>query len=159
MMSDDKIKIEELRLLFDREFSRKQHLENKASYFLVIISIITTIICSLLSSNNIITKFNNYLGYILGIGIILFFIISIYFCLSIFLPKNYHYPFNSNNYEELEKSFKVENNKFKNNLYDQYLSTFFQNYQLNEDIIPSLKYSVYYFIGSVILFFLSMVIL
>ncbi len=131
MMSDDKIKIEELRLLFDKEASQKQNLENKASYFLVIISITPTIIGSLLNSNNLITKFNNCLGYILGIIIIFLFIISIGCCLWIFLPRNYYYPFNLDNYNKLEESFKVENNDFKNYLYDQYLTTLFQNNELN----------------------------
>ena len=158
-MTDDKIKIEELRILFDIENTRKQNLENKASYFLVIISITITIICTLSSSINLISKFNCCLGYILAIGIITLFTISIGYCLSIFLPRNYFYPFNLNNYEELEKSFKVENNKFKNNLYDQYLTTAYQNYHLNEDIILHLKYSVYSFIGFIILFVFSIVVL
>lgn len=158
-MTDDKIKIEELRILFDIEMTRKQNLENKVSYFLVIISITITIICSLSTSINLISKFNCYLGYDLGIRIIILFIISIGYCLSIFLPRNYFYPFNLNNYEELEKSFKVENNKFKNNLYDQYLTTAYQNYHLNEDIILHLKYSVYSFIGFIILFVFSIVVL
>lgn len=46
----DDVKLDELRLLFDRENSRKQSLENKASYFLGCISIIMTLICTFSNS-------------------------------------------------------------------------------------------------------------
>lgn len=48
-MDKNNLKLEELRLIFERENIRKQNLENKASYFLVVISIIMTIISTYLS--------------------------------------------------------------------------------------------------------------
>lgn len=159
MMSDDKIKIEELRLLFDREFSRKQHLENKASYFLAIISIITTTICTFISFMNPFSKFNSIFGYVLGIVLILLIIITFYCYISIFLPRNHYHPFDINNFDELYKSFKVSNIKFKNNLYEQYLTSIYINYQLNEDINFYLKISICSFFAFLIILILCMVIL
>ena len=42
-IENENLKIEELRACFDRETSRKESLQSKASYFLGIISIIITI--------------------------------------------------------------------------------------------------------------------
>lgn len=158
-MSKEKIKIEELRLLFDRESSRKQNLENKSSYFLVIISITITIICTILNSNEYITKFNNNLGYILGIGVILSFSIIIYHYYKIFSLRNYHNPFNLDNFEELYEDFNVNNNHFENNLYNRYLTSIYINHLLTEDIISNFKRSIIGYFCFILLFILSMVIL
>ena len=158
-MDKSKIKLEELRLIFERENTRKQNLENKASYFLVVISIIMTIICTYLNPSGIFAKLNFNLGGIIFIISILSFLISIGLCILIFLPKKYYHPFYLNNFEDFEQSFEISDEEFKKNLYDQYLTSINTNHINNEDIVKQLKYSVYSFICFIILLILSVAIL
>lgn len=158
-MDKSNLKLEELRLIFERENNRKQNLENKASYFLVVISIIMTIICTYLNQTNIYAKFNFNLKGIIFLIIIICFLISIGFCILIFLPRDYYHPFDLESFEDFENSFKISNNKFEENLYDQYLTSIHVNHENNKDLVKRLKYSVYSFISFIILLFLSVVIL
>ena len=90
-MDKNNLKLEELRLIFERENIRKQNLENKASYFLVVISIIMTIISTYLSQISLSLKLD-IRSMILVLSII-FFLISIGLCILIFLTRNYYHPF------------------------------------------------------------------
>lgn len=81
-MDKNNLKLEELRLIFERENIRKQNLENKASYFLVVISIIMTIISTYLSQISLSLKLD-IRSMILVLSII-FFLISIGLCILIF---------------------------------------------------------------------------
>lgn len=152
-------KIEELRLLFERENSRKENLENKASYFLGIISIITTIICAFSNQINLIPQINNYLGILILIILIISFSMSIILFISIFLPRDYYHPFDIKDIEKLEKSFKVENNQFNEDLFDQYLVSIYTNCEINEELVIHLKYAIYFFICFIFMIILSVVII
>lgn len=154
-MKQNDLKIEELRLLFERENSRKQGLESKTSYFLGCISIIMTIICTFSNSINIDSLFYNYIGW----GLIISFLFSIGFCISIFLPKNYYHPFILDDWEELEKSFNEDYSKFEENLYYQYLTAIYMNHDINDEIMKKLRYSVFYFVWFLIIFGVMEVIL
>lgn len=157
-MDKNNLKLEELRLIFERENIRKQNLENKASYFLVVISIIMTIICTYFSQPTLFPKFDILNG-ITFIFSMLSFLISIGLCILIFLPRDYYHPFDLETFEDFEKSFKIPDNEFEENLYDQYLTSTHTNHQKNDDIAKQLKYSVYSFICFIILLILSVVIL
>lgn len=139
---DDDVKIEELRLLFDRENSRKQNLENKASYFLGCISIVMTLICTFAKSINL----NNLILTCYGWGFITYFAVTIGFCISIFSPKDYYHPFNLEDYKKLEKNFNESNISFKENLRNQYLVAVYMNHSINNELVYKLKYSIFYFI-------------
>lgn len=152
-MSKEKIKIEELRLLFDRENSRKQNLENKASYFLGCISIIITLVCSF--SESIL----NNLFSILGFALIISFIISLIFCISIFRPKEYYHPFIIGDYKKLENSFKEEIIDFEETLIKQYLISIYENYNLNNKLANKFKYSIIAFGFCLIIFIIMEVFL
>lgn len=154
-MNEDDVKIEELRLLFDRENSRKQGLESKASYFLGCISIIITIICTFSHSISINNLFYMYIGW----GLIISFILSVGFCISIFLPKKYYHPFRLNDFNELESSFNENKLNFKKNLYNQYLTAVFMNHNLNDNIVKKLRYSVFYFVWFLMIFIVMEAIL
>ena len=147
-MKENDCKLEELRLLFDRENTRKQNLENKASYFLGCISIVITIVCTFSNSITFSNVFYSYLGW----GLLMFFLFSIGFCISIFLPKDYYHPFILDDYQELENSFKVEESTFKKNLYNQYLIASYMNHNINDEIANKLKYSFIFFIWFLIIF-------
>ena len=157
-MDKNNLKLEELRLIFERENTRKQNLENKASYFLVVISIIMTMICTYFSQPTLLPKFDilNGITFILSM---LAFLISIGLCILIFLPRDYYHPFDLEAFEDFEKSFKIPDNEFEENLYDQYLTSIHTNHKKNDDIAKQLKYSVYFFICFIILLILSVVIL
>ena len=146
-MKEDDIKIEELRLLFERENLRKQSLENKASYFLGCISIIVTLICTFSKS---ITS-NKLFTIPIKLGVIIYFLVSLGFCISIFLPRHYYHPFNLDDYEKLESNFK-NNNDFKEKLVKQYLISIHKNYEINEKVVKNFRYSVFYFISFLIIF-------
>ena len=151
IIDKDNLKLEELRLIFERENTRKQNLENKASYFLVLISIIMTIICTYLNPE-IFLKIRP--GEI--IILLIPFLISIGQCIRIFLPREYYHPFDLKNFNEFENSFKNEN--FKQALYDQYLTSINVNYNKNNDIMKHLKCSIYSFICFIIFLILIVVI-
>ena len=159
IMDKNYLKIEELRLIFERKNSRKQNLENKASYFLVVISIMMTIICTYLNQTSLFPRFNYSPKGIIFIISILSFIVSIGLCILIFLPRNYYHPFDLTIFKNFENSFKIPDDKFEENLYDQYLTSIHANHENNEDIIKRLRYSVYSFICFIILLILSVVIL
>lgn len=156
-MDKNNLKLEELRLIFERENTRKQNLENKASYFLVVISIIMTIICAYFSQSSF-PEFDVMNGATFIISTVAF-LISIGLCISIFLPRDYYHPFDLRNFEEFKNSFKIPDNEFEENLYDQYMTSIHINHEKNEDIVKQLKYSVYSFICFIVLLILSVVIL
>lgn len=139
---DDDIKIEELRLLFDRENSRKQNLENKASYFLGCISIVMTLICTFAKSITL----NNLIFTCYGWGFVTYFLVTIGFCISIFSPKDYYHPFDLNDYDKLEKSFKEYDYSFKKKLHDQYFVSVYMNHGINDELIIKLKNAIIYFV-------------
>lgn len=147
-MKDNDIKIEELRLLFERENSRKQSLENKASYFLGCISLIVTIICTF--SKSIIS--NNLIIFPMKLGLIVFFLVSLGFCISIFLPRHYYHPFILDDYKKLETSFNIDEIDFQETLFKQYLISINMNYGINEKVVRNFRYSVFYFILFLIIF-------
>lgn len=151
IIDKDNLKLEELRLIFERENTRKQNLENKASYFLVLISIIMTVICTYLNQESFL-KISPFEIIILLIP----FSISIVQCIRIFLPREYYYPFDLKKFNDFENSFK--NEKFKQNLYDQYLTSIDINYKKNNDIMNQLKCSIYSFICFIIFLVLIVVI-
>ena len=157
-MDKNNLKLEELRLIFERENTRKQNLENKASYFLVVISIIMTIICTYFNQPTLFPKFDilNGIPFILSI---LAFLISIGLCILIFLPRDYYHPFDLESFKDFEESFKLPDNEFEKNLYDQYLTSIHANHEKNDDIAKQLKCSVYFFICFIILLILSVAIL
>lgn len=142
------MKIEELRLLFERENSRKQSLENKASYFLGCISLIVTIICTF--SKSIIS--NNLIIFPMKLGLIVYFLVSLGFCISIFLPRHYYHPFILDDYEKLETSFNINKIDFQETLFKQYLISINMNYGINEKVVRNFRYSVFYFILFLIIF-------
>lgn len=158
-MDENYLKIEELRVIFERETSRKQNLENKASYFLVVISIMMTIICTYLNQPGLFFEFNYSSKGIIFIISILSFVVSIGLCILIFLPRNYYHPFDLTNFESFENSFKISNDKFEEKLYDQYLVSIHTNHENNDDIVKRLRFSVYSFICFIIMLILSVVIL
>ena len=136
-MDKNNLKLEELRLIFERENIRKQNLENKASYFLVVISIIMTIISTYLRQISLSLKLDIR-------SMILVF--SIGLCILIFLPRNYYHPFDLENFEEFENSFKIRDEEFEEKLYDKYLTSIHINHEKNEDIVKHLKCSIYSFV-------------
>lgn len=157
-MDKSNIKIEELRLLFERENTRKQNIENKASYFLGIISIIVTIYCAYLSLNQHM-NFNSNIGMTILILLTLTFTSCILLCISIFLPKDYHHPFKLDDFDEFEEYFKTNDENFEKELIDQYLPTIFTNHATNDKIASRLKTSIYSFICFIITLIISVVIL
>lgn len=156
-MDKNNLKLEELRLIFERENIRKQNLENKASYFLVVISIIMTIISTYLSQISLSLKLD-IRSMILVLSII-FFLISIGLCILIFLPRNYYHPFDLENFEEFENNFKIRDEEFEEKLYDKYLTSIHINHEKNEDIVKHLKCSIYSFVCFILLLILAVVIL
>ncbi len=158
IMNQNDLKLEELRLIFERENTRKQNLENKASYFLVVISITMTIICTYFGQPTLFPKFDILKGITFIISMIAF-LVSIGLCILIFLPRDYYHPFDLETFEDFEKSFKISDNEFEENLYDQYLTSIHANHEKNNDIAKQLKYSVYSFICFTVLLILSVVIL
>ena len=98
-MSDGIIKIEELRVCFDRETSIKDSLQNKASYFLGIISIVITIMCTYLSNHVPIVNLNSTCNMILIILLCVSFLCSLLSCLLMFVPTNYALPFSFRSYK------------------------------------------------------------
>ncbi|WP_292606690.1 hypothetical protein [Methanobrevibacter sp. UBA188] len=159
MSESNNQKIEELRLLFERENNRKQNLENKASYFLGIISIITTIICAFSNQIKLIPQINNYFGILILITLIISFSMSIILFISIFLPRDYYHPFDIKDIEKLEKSFKVENEQFNENLFDQYFVSIYTNCEINDKLVVNLKYAIYFFICFIFMIILNVVII
>ena len=151
----DDIKLEELRLLFDRENSRKQSLENKASYFLGCISIVMTLICTF--SNSI--TLDNLIFTCYGWGFVTYFLVTIGFCISIFSPKDYYHPFDLEDSEKLEKSFNEYEYSFKKKLNDQYLVSVYMNHSINDELVIKLKNAIIYFILFLFCFFLMEVML
>ena len=147
-MKDNNIKLEELRFLFERETHRKQSLENKASYFLGCISIIVTLICTFSKS---ITS-NNLFIIPMKLGLIIYFFVSLGFCISIFLPRPYYHPFILDDYKELESSFNINENDFQEKLVKQYLISINKNYEINEKVVTNFRCSVFYFIIFLIIF-------
>lgn len=155
-MDKSNLKIEELRLLFERENTRKQSLENKASYFLGIVSIIVTISSTYLNSN---IDFNSNLGIILLIILALSFIICIGQCISIFKPTNYHHPIELKDFNKFENYFKIDDETFEKELVDQYLPSIFTNHAINDKIVLKLRISIYSFICFIITLIISVAIL
>ena len=127
-MDKSNLKLEELRLIFERENTRKQNLENKASYFLVVISIIMTIICTYLNQPSTFAKLNFNLGGIIFLISIMSFLISIGLCILIFLPRDYYHPIDLEKFEDIKESFEIPNDEFEENLYDQYLTSIHVNH-------------------------------
>lgn len=157
-IENENLKIDELRACFDRETSRKESLQSKASYFLGIISIIITIISTYFSICKPVFDLNSYLNIGILISLTISFIISIVSCLQIIIPKNYAHPFEFKSYNGFKDSFKIENKKFKDGLYEQYLTSTYTNHKLNDELISKL------FIGRIsfvcfIIMFIVMVIL
>lgn len=157
-MDKSNLKIEELRLLFERENTRKQNLENKASYFLGIVSIIVTVSCTYLNSNNNV-NFNSNLGVILLFFLILSFLVCIGPCISIFSPTKYHHPINLEDFNKFENYFKKDDKNFKEELIEQYLPSIYTNHATNDKIVLRLKISIYSFICFIITLIISVVVL
>lgn len=153
-MKENSIKIEELRLLFERENSRKQSLENKASYFLCCISIIITLICTFSKS---ITSNNLFIAPI-KFGWVVYFLVSLGFCISIIMPRNYYHPFILEDYNKLEASFNVNEDDFEKQLFKQYLISINKNYEINENVVRDFRLSIFYFIIFLIIFLIMEVI-
>ena len=156
-MSDETIKIDELRACFDRESNRKDSLQNKASYFLGIISVITTIICTFFSIFKPHIVLNSYLNIILIVLLCLSFLISIIFCLKIFIPRKYAHPFEFENYNCFKNSFKNDDSSFKKELFHQYLISTYTNHNLNDELVSKINIAIISFICFIILFLMVVV--
>lgn len=154
-MAVDDLKIAELRATFDRENSRKESLENKASYFIGVISIIVTIICANSSFLGPIEKYYSPLGIILIIILTISFLASIGSCLYMFFPKNYAHPFILNDFDKFEESFEVENKEFEEDLIDSYITSIKTNHDLNNGLVGILNIAKFSFI----IFFVALVII
>ena len=152
-------KITELRATFDRENSRKESLENKASYFIGVISIIVTIICANSSFLHPIEKFYSPLGIILMIILTISFLVSMGSCLYMFFPKNYAYPFILDDFDEFEESFEIENKEFKEDLVDAYITSIKTNHDLNNGLVNILNRAKFSFIIFFVTLIISLVIL
>ena len=150
-MSGKDLKLEELRLLFDRENSRKQNLENKASYFLGCISIVVTIVATFLNNINV----NN----LMGLALFCSFFISIGFCISVIIPKKYYHPFELDDFDKLKDDFNRVDDEFEKMLFNQYLIAIYMNYDEINDIARKIKYSVFYFIWFLVIFIVMVVFL
>lgn len=155
---NENLKIEELRACFDRETSRKESLQNKASYFLGIISIIVTIISTYFSIFKPTFDLNSYLTLGIILSLIITFIISILSCLQIIIPKNYAHPFEFKSYNNFKNSFKIENIEFENRLYEQYLTSTYTNHKLNDELISKLIIARISFVCFIILFILMVIL-
>lgn len=154
-MSIDDSKITELRATFDRENSRKESLENKASYFIGVISIIVTIICTNSSFLGPIEKYYSLLGIAILIILTASFFVSIGSCLFMFFPKKYAYPFILKDFDEFKESFEAENEEFKEDLLDVYITSIKTNHDLNDRLVSILNMAKISFI----VFFVTLIII
>ncbi|MDO5860826.1 hypothetical protein [Methanobrevibacter sp.] len=158
-MSNNDLKIDELRSCFDRENTRKESLQNKASYFLGVVSIVITIICANMSLFSPLNKFFSIFGIIIISVLIISFLLSIGLCAYIFIPKKYSHPFDFKTYDLFSASFKEKSSVFEKNLYDSYLVSTFTNHNLNNKLVDYLNKSILSFIIFLISFVLMVVIL
>lgn len=156
-MYDKNLKIDELRACFDRENARKESLQNKASYFLGVISIIVTIICTFISISRININFNSCFSISLVILVFISFLFSIVPCLLVIFPKSYTHPFSFKNYKSFENSFKQDNEIFERGLYNQYLISIYTNHKQNDKLITNIYISIVSFVCFIILFILMVI--
>lgn len=154
-MTIEDSKITELRATFERENSRKESLENKASYFIGVISIIVTIICANGYVLGPIEKYSTPLGIIILIISIISFLLSVGFCLYMFFPKNYAHPFILNDFDKLWDNFEVKEDEFKENLFDKYIVSIKTNHALNDKLVFYLNTAKISFI----IFFVTLIII
>lgn len=154
-MAVDDSKITELRATFDRENSRKESLENKASYFIGVISIIVATICANRSFLGPIEKYYSILGIVILTILTISFLVSIGSCLFMFFPKNYAYPFILKDFNEFEESFEGENEKFKEDLLDAYITSIKTNHTLNDRSVSILNMAKISFI----IFFVTLILI
>ncbi len=114
----DKLCLEELRAHFDREITRKDSIESKASYILGITVVILPLLFSILLEMDSITHNKEIIMCILVITFIVVFIILI-LSLKILDLTNVSYPLPSLNPNELNNFFEKEN--MEEELKDKYL--------------------------------------
>lgn len=139
MKENKQLGLNEIRLQFDRENSRKQNLESKASYILGIISLMTTILITItmkmvFNSNFIFRKF-------IIIFTIITLIISSYFCIKVLKNHEIFYPYRSLKPNEFKDYFDKNKNDLKENLYDSYLSATYVNNIKNNEKADNINYS------------------
>lgn len=158
-MAKDNLKLEELRAIFNRENYRKDSLQSKASYFLGVISIVVTIICTNFNLFNPIDKYFSYVGGFILSGLILSFLLSLGFCAYIFLPKNYTHPFDFDNFDESVENLDSKNDELEESLEDQYITSIKTNHDLNNQLVVNLKISVISFLIFLIFYFLMVCLL
>ena len=86
------------------------------------------------------------------LGLIIYFLVSLGFCISIFLPRHYYHPFILDDYEDLESRFNINENDFQEKLVKQYLISINKNYEINEKVVSNFRCSIFYFILFLIIF-------
>lgn len=114
---------EEVTKIYERELSRKNSLESKASYIFGVISLIITLFVELLFNKPYL--FNNILIIVL---IVLFFIISIsslFLCLLIMKVKYIPYPIKiTDNINDMRRDLiDINKEEIKSNIYYNYLGS------------------------------------
>lgn len=154
-MSRNDSKIDELRACFDRENSRKESLENKASYFLGVVSIVITVICANQSIFVPLDKFFSIGGIVIISVFITSFLLSVGSCAYIFIPKNYSYPFDFKDFDKVSDNFNVESSIFEKKLYYDYMVSISINHNINDDLVGYLNKSIVSFV----IFLVSLVLL
>lgn len=151
-MEISKLSLEESIRNYDREVSRKESLESKASYFLGIISIFAGI-----WGNLIIFILDKYpisifmvVFSVLSILTVIFILKGGFYALQVLKIRDYQYPFDTNNPNILKKQLSKSENSVIKELFDSYLVCFSDNNIKNNKKAKNLQKTGNYLLYSII---------
>lgn len=156
-MSISQLGLEEIIRNYEREDKRKTSLESKASYFLVIISLIAG-----LWGNTIVYMILNYdfssliaIFFITSILSIIFLFISAYFSIDVISIRNYGYPILSSNPDDLRVKLSEPLKILTEELFNSYLVSFTENKIRNNKKAKNLRKSYEFLIINIIFILVS----
>lgn len=154
------LSLEECIRNYDRENSRKESLESKASYFLVIVSILTAIwlgVISYVITKEILSSLS-MLFLFFSLITLIFIGLSCFFAFEVLKVRKYNYPLDSSNPNVFISDLSVPENELLEDLFERYSVCFSINILKNNEKAKFLKKSQNYLFYTVILSIITLVI-